>query len=241
MSEDTRKEVMACNMNIMSTLHEIHRFVIKHIAAVKNFYFSDDNVPEPQSSPLIRSMKSDFYFKQWRPLLLGNRDQTTIQIKRSKLVLQYEDTILKAANKHGLPPAILSALIHAESSGRSQVKANSTSATGLGQLVKGTAIEMGLRVDDMVDERLDPEKNIYASAKYLSKLNDDFGGDITKAIMAYHEGPGNARKIIRLIDSGAPDYIILNNLATNKETGRKDILNYMSNVISLAGAYSGIR
>jgi len=47
---------------------------------------------------------------------------------------------------------------------------------GLWQFMPGTGRHYGLRIDDTVDDRLDPEKSTYASAKYFKELIAIFGG-----------------------------------------------------------------
>ena len=90
-----------------------------------------------------------------------------------------------AERTYGLPRDLLTSLVWAES--RYCVNAVSgAGAQGLGQLMPGTARDMG------VSQVFDPAQNIYASARYLRIQWDTFR-DWTWALYAYHDGPGNAR------------------------------------------------
>ncbi len=69
-------------------------------------------------------------------------------------------------------------------------------ATGLWQFMIGTAKNMGLEVNSVVDERRDPVISTAKALRYLQQLYNSFG-DWTLAIAAYNCGPGNVRKAIR--------------------------------------------
>ncbi|OAV43597.1 lytic transglycosylase domain-containing protein [Lewinella sp. 4G2] len=78
-------------------------------------------------------------------------------------------------------------------------------AGGLWQLMPGTARELGLRVDDVVDQRLDPELGCAAGLKYL-RLQYARYEDWSLAIAAYNCGPGNVNKAIRRSGRKDPSY-----------------------------------
>ncbi len=70
-------------------------------------------------------------------------------------------------------------------------------AVGLWQFMKATArIDMGLRVDEYVDERMHIEKSTDAACRYLKRLYNAFG-DWELALASYNTGPGNVRRAIR--------------------------------------------
>jgi membrane-bound lytic murein transglycosylase D len=68
-------------------------------------------------------------------------------------------------------------------------------ATGLWQIMHGTARQLGLEINSYVDERRDPLKSTEAAATYLKMLYDIYG-DWHLAIAAYNCGPGNVNKAI---------------------------------------------
>lgn len=69
-------------------------------------------------------------------------------------------------------------------------------AAGLWQFMTFTGKEFGLKQDDFLDERLDPEKATVAACKYLTVLYNTFK-DWELALASYNCGPGNVRRAIR--------------------------------------------
>ena len=76
-------------------------------------------------------------------------------------------------------------------------------ATGLWQLMSGTAKENYLIVNSYVDERRDPYRSTEAAARYLKKLYNKYG-DWLLVVAAYNCGPGKVNRAIRL--SGSRDF-----------------------------------
>lgn len=66
-------------------------------------------------------------------------------------------------------------------------------AVGYWQLMPQTAIALGLRVDDIIDERTDLVKSTHAAARYLKWLYSELG-NWTLAAAAYNSGPGKLIK-----------------------------------------------
>lgn len=98
-----------------------------------------------------------------------------------------QNLIHAAAARHGISPNWLHAIV----GGESGFKTNALSpkgAMGLGQLMPGTARELG------VTNPYDPGQNIEGSATYLARLRDQFGGNLSQATAAYNWGPGNVSK-----------------------------------------------
>ena len=94
----------------------------------------------------------------------------------------YAEVVATAARIHNVPPALLHALIKAES-GYNPKARSSAGAVGLMQLMPDTAREMG------VEDRLDPEDNVQGGARYLKQMLTLFNNDITLAVAAYNAGP----------------------------------------------------
>ncbi|ASF16295.1 lytic transglycosylase domain-containing protein [Shewanella xiamenensis] len=94
----------------------------------------------------------------------------------------YESLISRAAHKHRLDPALIRAVIHAESAFNARAISRS-GAMGLMQLMPETAKEMG------VTNAFLPEENILGGSKYLAQMLKQFNGDIALACAAYNAGP----------------------------------------------------
>jgi hypothetical protein len=95
--------------------------------------------------------------------------------------------IAAAAQQYGVDPALLRAVIHAESS----FNPNAVSikgAQGLMQLMPETASDLG------VNNPFDAAQNIRGGAQYLAGLIKQFNGDERLATAAYDAGPQNVQK-----------------------------------------------
>jgi soluble lytic murein transglycosylase-like protein len=101
---------------------------------------------------------------------------------------RFEVTIVKYASLHGLDPALIRAVIAAESAFDERARSRA-GAIGLMQLMPATARALG--VDPWI-----PEQNIEGGARYLSALVTTFGG-IELALVAYNGGPGFALRYAR--------------------------------------------
>ena len=93
--------------------------------------------------------------------------------------------VKKAAEEHGVHPALVSSVIAAESA--YDPKAISPKgAMGLMQLMPGTAKELG------VSNPMDPAQNVSGGAAYLKQLLDRYAGftnQFERAVAAYNAGP----------------------------------------------------
>lgn len=88
-----------------------------------------------------------------------------------------------AAQTHGLPAALLHAVVRVES-GYDPNARSPKGAAGLMQLMPGTARELG------VEDVWDPAANIDGGARYLKRMLDLFDNDLSLALAAYNAGPG---------------------------------------------------
>ncbi len=117
-------------------------------------------------------------------------------------------------HKHGMPSS-LKYLAVAESM-LVPGATSSASAAGLWQLMPATAREMGLRVDSVIDERLDLHRSTEAAVIMLKELHRQFN-DWHLALAAYNCGAGRVRSAIRRAHSR--DYEAVNPFLP-KETQR---------------------
>ncbi|NVK41193.1 MAG: lytic transglycosylase domain-containing protein [Oceanospirillaceae bacterium] len=106
----------------------------------------------------------------------------------------YAAAVENAARHHRVDPALIRAMIHAESAFNSTA-VSKKGAQGLMQLMPATAAELG------VTNALDVQQNIDGGVRYLANLLKTFEGDTRLAVAAYNAGPGAVRKY-----GGIPPY-----------------------------------
>lgn len=160
--------------------------------------------PEPQKQAAKSDNKVELIKEVVKPdntatELIGPMPDKTADAKPvasagSTIFAKFEDLITAAADKFGLNPALLKAVIKHESNGNPQA-VSPDGAKGLMQLIDSTATMMG------VVNPFDPVENIMGGAKYLSQLLDRFDGEIDKALASYNAGPGAVEKF-----NGIPPY-----------------------------------
>ena len=111
---------------------------------------------------------------------------------RTRYPLEYATIVRGHAQNHDLDPALLAAVIYAES--RFDPNARSEAgAVGLMQLLPDTAKGIALRTGGarfVVADLRDPEINVRYGSWYLDHLLDRYG-DTELALAAYHAGQGN--------------------------------------------------
>ncbi len=108
------------------------------------------------------------------------------------LPLQHEDIIRQQADDKGLDPALVAAVIYAES--RFVDQTSNAGAIGLMQITPQTArgIEQASGGSTFVTSDLrDPQINISYGCFYLRHLLDRYGGNTVAALAAYNAGTSN--------------------------------------------------
>lgn len=112
---------------------------------------------------------------------------------RARYPLEYEHIVSAHARNYGLDPALLAAVIYAESRFDPNVE-SPAGAVGLMQLLPDTAKGIALRTGGtrfVLSDLRDPELNVRYGSWYLNHLRDRYGGDVRLALAAYHAGQGN--------------------------------------------------
>jgi hypothetical protein len=95
---------------------------------------------------------------------------------------KYDEMISYAARKHNLDPALIKAVVKAESNFNVR-DISSKGARGLMQLMPDTAKGLGVK------NSYEPSENINGGAKYLRYMLELFDWDLENALAAYNAGP----------------------------------------------------
>ena len=107
---------------------------------------------------------------------------------------KYQEMIRRVFSKHEVPEELIGLALF--ESGLNNDLVSSMKATGIWQFIPNTARRYQLVVDGKTDERLLPEKETVAAARYLKDLYAQFK-DWRLAIKAYNEGENRVAKLIK--------------------------------------------
>jgi soluble lytic murein transglycosylase-like protein len=94
--------------------------------------------------------------------------------------------ILQTANRYQMDPALVNAIIMAES-GYNPRAVSKKGARGLMQLMPATAAALGVK------DSFNPEQNLDGGVRYFKKLVNRFDGDVKLALAAYNAGSRKVR------------------------------------------------
>ncbi len=107
---------------------------------------------------------------------------------------KYRPMIVAELKKAGLPEE-LSWLPLIESGFKVRAKSRA-SALGMWQFIASTGYKFGLKRDQYIDLRMDPEMSTLGAIAYLTELHEIFG-DWTTCLAAYNCGEGRVLRVIR--------------------------------------------
>ena len=105
---------------------------------------------------------------------------------RHKKERLFHPIILQEAGRHEIDPALVKAIIMAES-GYNPNAISDKGAKGLMQLMPSTAQALG------VEDAFNPQQNISGGVRYFKRLVNRFDGDIKLALAAYNAGSKKVR------------------------------------------------
>ena len=183
-----------------------------------------------------QSINTSFYQKVFKPVFsqfLQKDPRRSYEPKSA--VLRWKPFVEQASTKYGVPKELLYAIIHQESGGDPSAKASRSSAAGLMQFITATADTVGLKTGSGIDERMDPSKAIDAGARLLSDSLRRFNGDVSMAVMAYHQGDPTASKIYKNAMEGRFSEALQPLMRWDAEG-----LKYIPSVVGLMESYRGI-
>lgn len=110
--------------------------------------------------------------------------------------LPYAELIRGTAERHGLNPSLIAAVVRVESA-FDAAAVSIRGAQGLMQLMPATARRFGLGEGEVFE----PARNLDAGTRYLRWLVDRFGGNLPSALAAYNSGEGTVDRY-----HGVPPY-----------------------------------
>ncbi len=165
-------------------------------------YVDEEGVLHLTNVPSIPNAKYVLVLKEKRILFRKNID-----------INNYDQIIMRAADKHKMDPALIKAVIKAESNFNHQA-VSPVGAQGLMQLMPATASHL------QVDDAFHPEKNIEGGVRYLRYLLTLYRGNLTLALAAYNAGEGAVAKYHNQV----PPY--------------RETKNYVNRVLSLYNSFS---
>jgi soluble lytic murein transglycosylase-like protein len=117
-----------------------------------------------------------------------------VGVKSAMSDSELDPIVSAAAQKYGVDPQLIKAVIQTESSGNPNAVSNA-GAQGLMQLMPSNVTESG------VTNPFDPAQNINAGVSQLSGYLKEYNGNIDQALAAYNAGPGAVKEY-----GGVPPY-----------------------------------
>ncbi len=154
---------------------------------------------------------------------------------KSMYPISYREEVKLAADRYGLDPYLILAVIQIESN-FDHDRISRKGAVGLMQLMPETAawvIEQGNFPPDTMEFLSYPEVNVHLGSWYLSFLDKTFNGNQTAVIAAYNAGQGN---VIRWLEEGRWD----GRLETVSQIPYGETRHYIQRVMYYYGRYLDI-
>ena len=117
---------------------------------------------------------------------LSQKEQHPPSVSGRKTEHLYHMFIIQTASHYQVDPALIKAIIMAESGYNTKAISN-RGAKGLMQLMPGTAQSLG------VEDIFNPHQNITGGVQYFKQMVNRFNGDVKLALAAYNAGSRNVR------------------------------------------------
>jgi soluble lytic murein transglycosylase-like protein len=197
-----------------------------------NHHFADALLADLYNSsgalePMYRSLRS-----AWPALATVEQDSVPPYFLKMYYPIRYKDAIKKNADRNGVDPFLVMALILQESYFNPHAKSR-VGAIGLMQLMPATGQQLGRQLHGVfrVTRLTDPITNIEIGTVYLKHLINLFGGEVRLAIASYNAGQGNVAKWRRAAPHKPMDEFL-------ESIPFPETRNYVKRVILLRSSYA---
>ena len=119
--------------------------------------------------------------------IIPSKSKNNLRSSKTFPDTRFDPIITQAARQHQVDPALIKAIIMAES-GYNPDALSKKGAQGLMQLMPNTAKWLGVK------DSFNPEYNIHGGVKYFKRLLVQFDGDVELALAAYNAGSKRVRQ-----------------------------------------------
>jgi hypothetical protein len=137
----------------------------------------------------VKDLGPDYVLLNFEPVKKITKKKVVRKVKNEPQVEEYdlEEIIREYAKEYDLSPALVKAVIKAESN-FDPFAVSGCGARGLMQLMPMTAMDME------VTDSFDPEQNVGGGVQYLARMLELFDNNLELALAAYNAGPGSVLK-----------------------------------------------
>lgn len=155
-------------------------------------YVVTDRPSDPRARPYTPGDFERWALSQSGTPHRGLGDDRRLVHERAARPSRYDDVIAAASRRHGVPFALVKAVVAAES-GFDARAVSRAGAQGLMQLMPATARDLG------VEDSFDARANVDGGTRYLAALLRSFPSE-RLALAAYNAGPSRVAKLGRVPD-----------------------------------------
>jgi len=168
------------------------------------------------------------YYEQYRARFCNERKSILKNNKQSSALRR----VIRRASDYELHPSVaIVPLIESSLNPAAIGSGTRDPAMGMWQMKTPAAQDMGLIINDKIDERMDEEKSTGAGLRYLRWLKRKFDGDHNLAVLAYHVGIGQLQRT--MVKSGSSNAWYLSQLMSKSKPSQDYLLKYYSYTITL--------